>query len=101
MTPYRCTISGFSSPLILAAVRRSPYSCSICSRIGAIILHGGHHSAQKSTSTGFSPRSTCSSKFSVVSVIIFLLRGQHAAGACLRQLIGHFGPSPDQGADLP
>src|SRR5258708_480318 len=100
MTPYRLTISGCSSPLILATVRRSPYSASICSRIGAIILQGGHHSAQKSTSTGWSPWSTCSSKFSVVSVIISLLLGQDAARTGPRQLIGHFGPSPDQGADI-
>src|SRR3954465_269036 len=100
MTPYRATISGCSSPLILATVRRSPYSASISSRIGAIILHGGHHSAQKSTSTGLSPWSTCSSKFSLVSVIISSLRGQDAAGTGPRQLIGHFGPSPDQGVDI-
>src|SRR4051794_6068381 len=98
MTPYRVTISGWSSPLSLATVRRSPSSASICSRIGAIILQGGHHSAQKSTSTGLSPWSTCSSKFSVVSVIIFPL--QNTAGTGPGQLIGHFGPTLNQGADL-
>src|SRR5882762_11998718 len=45
-------VCGFSSMLILATLIRSPYSLAISSRIGAIILHGPHHSAQKSSSTG-------------------------------------------------
>src|SRR5689334_6568574 len=81
-------------------VRRSPYSASTSSRIGAIIRHGGHHSAQKSTRTGRSDRSTSASKFSVVSTIISSLRGQHAAGAETCQLFGHLGTLPDQGVDL-
>src|SRR5579862_7400882 len=36
-------------------------SAAISSRTGAIILHGPHHSAQKSTSTGTSAALTCSS----------------------------------------
>ena len=46
--------------LILAMRRRSLYSAAISSRIGAIILQGPHHSAQKSSSTGLSDfRTSC------------------------------------------
>src|SRR6185312_13386373 len=38
----------------LAILTRSWYSLAISSRIGAIILQGPHHSAQKSRSTGLS-----------------------------------------------
>src|SRR5512145_1601385 len=38
--------------LILATVNLPPRSRAISSSAGAIILHGPHHSAQKSTSTG-------------------------------------------------
>src|SRR5689334_13915148 len=47
-------VCGFSSMFSLAILMRSWYSVAISSRIGAIILHGPHHSAQKSSSTGFS-----------------------------------------------
>ena len=43
-------------------------SLAISSRIGAIILHGPHHSAQKSTMTGLSEPMTVSSKVVVVEV---------------------------------
>ena len=36
----------------LATVSLPPYSLAISSSTGANILHGPHHSAQKSTSTG-------------------------------------------------
>jgi len=39
-------VPWFSSMLSLATLRRPAYSCAICSRAGAIILHGPHHSAQ-------------------------------------------------------
>src|ERR1043166_810925 len=53
--------------------RRSPRSDSICSSTGAIAWHGPHHSAQKSTSTGWSLWSTSWSKFcSVTGVTGFL-----------------------------
>src|ERR1700691_665544 len=47
-------VCGFSSMLILATLTRSWYSPAISSRIGAIILQGPHHSAQKSSNTGLS-----------------------------------------------
>ena len=46
------------------------YSSASSSRSGAIILHGPHHSAQKSTSTGTGDCKTCCAKFSCVSVTI-------------------------------
>src|SRR6185437_9926795 len=52
--PYFGGVCGFSSMLSLAIFTRSWYSLAISSRIGAIILQGPHHSAQKSRSTGFS-----------------------------------------------
>src|SRR6478735_1232191 len=61
-------ISGFSSTLSLATVRCSACSPAISPRIGAIILHGPHHSAQKSTTTGLSEDATVSSKVALVRV---------------------------------
>ena len=52
MTLNRMRQVGLSSTLSLAIVTLSPCSPAISSRIGAIILHGPHHSAQKSTRTG-------------------------------------------------
>ena len=46
------------------------YSSANSSRIGPIILHGPHHSAQKSTSTGVEAFSTSAAKFSCVKVTI-------------------------------
>src|SRR5687767_10606083 len=49
----------------------SPYSVASSSSTGAIILHGPHHSAQKSTSTGTEDLTTSSPKFVCVRVTIF------------------------------
>src|SRR4029450_8747329 len=54
--------------LSFAMVSLSPCSAAISSRSGATILHGPHHSAQKSTSTGLSLPSTSAAK--LVSVTI-------------------------------
>src|SRR6185295_9702598 len=45
-------VFGFSSMLSLTTRSLSLYWVAMVSRIGAIILHGPHHSAQKSSSTG-------------------------------------------------
>ena len=67
-------VCGFSSMLILATLMRSWYSLAISSRIGAIILHGPHHSAQKSSSTGLSDfRTSCEKVASVVCTMCGLL----------------------------
>jgi hypothetical protein len=57
-TPNCEAISGFSSMLILATFTLPSISLEISSRLGAIILHGPHHSAQKSTTTGTLESST-------------------------------------------
>src|SRR3989337_1126552 len=54
--------SGFSSTLSLAKDTRPSSSPASCSRTGAIIRHGPHHSAQKSTTTGSAEPSTRFSK---------------------------------------
>src|SRR5579863_9289102 len=52
-TPYLVGTCGFSSILILAIVTLSPSSADNSSSAGAIMRQGPHHSAQKSTKTGF------------------------------------------------
>src|ERR1700743_1449619 len=52
-TPYFVGTCGFSSMLILAMVILPSSSADNSSSAGAIMRHGPHHSAQKSTSTGF------------------------------------------------
>src|SRR6478736_770165 len=70
ITLKRIARSGFSSTLSLATVRWSPYSLAISLRIGAICLHGPHHSAQKSTTTGVDDALTVSSNVELVTVTI-------------------------------
>src|SRR5580698_3822232 len=57
-TPYLVGTWGFSSILSLAMVTLSPSSAESSSSAGAIMRQGPHHSAQKSTSTGFLASST-------------------------------------------
>src|SRR3954462_11340186 len=65
---------GFSSMFSLATLILSLYSVAISSRMGAIILQGPHHSAQKSSSTGFSDfRTSWENVASVVCTICGLL----------------------------
>src|SRR5437762_6055058 len=52
-------LSTFTLPILTAPA----FSFAISSRIGAIILQGPHHSAQKSTSTGCALLVTSLSKF--------------------------------------
>src|SRR4051812_9075328 len=60
-------VCGLDSMSILATRSLSLYSVAISSRIGAIILQGPHHSAQKSRRTGLSDLST--SWLNVASVV--------------------------------
>src|SRR4051794_25976205 len=62
--------SGLSSTLTLAIVIFSPSSVESSVRIGAMALHGPHHSAQKSTMTGWSEPATVSSKVAVERLTI-------------------------------
>src|SRR5947208_2082521 len=52
-TPYLVGTWGFSSMFSLAMVTLSPSSADNSSSAGAIMRQGPHHSAQKSTRTGF------------------------------------------------
>src|SRR5689334_16943947 len=54
----------------LAIVSLSLCSAAISSSTGATILHGPHHSAQKSTSTGLSLPSTSAAKLASVTVLV-------------------------------
>src|SRR5438270_11393757 len=54
----------------LATVILSTFSAAISSSTGATILHGPHHSAQKSTRTGLSLASTSVSKVASVTVLV-------------------------------
>src|SRR5690606_15969481 len=55
---------------ILAMVTRPASSSLISSSAGAIILHGPHQSAQKSTSTGVSESSTSDWKLASVTALV-------------------------------
>src|SRR5262245_41522019 len=57
--------------LIFAIFSLPSYSFANSSRIGAIILQGPHHSAQKSTSTGTAECVTSAPKFPSVNMTIF------------------------------
>src|SRR5437764_114249 len=56
--------------LSLAIVSLSPCSAAISSSTGATILHGPHHSAQKSTRTGLSLPRTSLAKLESVTVTV-------------------------------
>src|SRR4051812_36190488 len=58
--------------LSLAMVTLSPSSPAISSSAGAIIRHGPHHSAQKSTRTGPSEPRTSEAKLWSVTVLVVM-----------------------------
>src|SRR5207237_3090604 len=60
----------FSSTFTFATLTAPAFSRAISSKSGAIILHGPHHSAQKSTITGLSLCITSRSKLDSSSVIV-------------------------------
>src|SRR5882757_3923973 len=62
MMPYFDAVAGFSSTLSLTILTLPSSEPAISSSAGAIILHGPHHSAQKSTTTGSADFSTSLSK---------------------------------------
>src|ERR1043165_265375 len=69
--PYFVARPWKSSMLSLAILTLPSYSAASSSRMGATILHGPHHSAQKSTNTGTGDFKTSSPKFPSVRVTIF------------------------------
>src|SRR5207249_815449 len=74
--PYSVASSCSSSMLTLPIFTRSAYSSASSLRIGAIILHGPHHSAQKSTRTGVDDCNTSWAKFALFKVTVL------GAGMC-------------------
>src|SRR5262249_28829452 len=62
MMPYLAAVFGFSSTLSLTILTLSPSCPAISSSAGAIMRHGPHHSAQKSTTTGSADFNTSDSK---------------------------------------
>ena len=66
LIPYFTGVCLTSSTFTLPTTTLSPNWSQILSKIGAIALHGPHHSAQKSTITSLSELITSSSKFSSV-----------------------------------
>src|SRR3954447_6492802 len=71
MTSNRRARSGFSSTLSLPMRSLPACSVAISLRIGSIILHGPHHSAQKATMTGSPGPPISSSNVAFVSVTVF------------------------------
>ena len=65
-TPKVWATAGFSSTLSLPTLARPEYAVASASIEGAIMRQGGHHSAQKSTSTG--PSASATSVFQLSSV---------------------------------
>src|ERR1700756_5490712 len=68
MIPYLAAVPGFSSTLSLTIFTLPLSELEISSSAGAIIRHGPHHSAQKSTTTGPVALST---SFSNVASVTF------------------------------
>src|SRR5712691_1192201 len=67
-TPKRPAVIGLASTSSFATLSFSPCSFATSSRTGATILHGPHHVAQKSTSTGMSDfRTSCSNVWSLTT----------------------------------
>ena len=74
-TPKRMAKPSFSSTSHLPMTACSLYSSANASISGPIFLHGPHHVAQKSTTTGL-PEANNSSKFESVianAIVLFLL----------------------------
>src|SRR5215470_14068366 len=62
ITPYFEAVFGLSSTFSFTILTLSPIAPEISSSAGAIMRHGPHHSAQKSTTTGPVALSTSASK---------------------------------------
>src|ERR1700732_4825946 len=69
--PYRSVVSGLSSMLTLATATRLANSSARSASIGAIILHGPHQAAQKSTSTRMPESSTSAANEASVTLFTF------------------------------
>ena len=68
MTLNRAAVAGFSSTFNFATRTRPAISRASSSITGAIMRHGPHQGAHKSSSTGTGARSTSSAKVASVTV---------------------------------
>src|SRR3954447_13359363 len=89
----------------LAIVSLSPCSAAISSSTGATILHGPHHSAQKSTSTGLSLPSTSLAKLVSVTVTVLPAIGRSPSRLAWKCSVGEpierrFYARPTEGSAL-
>src|SRR5215203_5059559 len=91
----------FSSTFILKKPAFSPYSSATASTEGAIIRHGPHHSAQKSTRIGFSlPKTSFSKLLSDISLakfaisISYVLRLKYSEALSNRKIASLKPPNP-------
>jgi hypothetical protein len=71
-TEKRDAVIWFASTSSFPTRTRPLNSAASCSTTGAIILHGPHQAAQKSTNTGSGERSTSAAKFASVITIGFV-----------------------------
>jgi hypothetical protein len=67
-TLKRVAVAGFSSTLSFATCTRPAISAAISSSTGAIIWHGPHHGAHRSSITGSGERSTSAANVASVTV---------------------------------
>src|ERR1700752_498255 len=72
MMPYLAAVPGLSSTLSLTIFTLPLSELEISSSAGAIIRHGPHHSAQKSTTTG--PLALSTSFSNVASVVLSTMK---------------------------
>jgi hypothetical protein len=86
MTENLVAVATLRSTSSLPIVNLSDCSTANSSRMGAIILHGPHHSAQKSTKIGLSDAPTTSSNVASVRVVICSLISTSKGGAFVRQV---------------
>ena len=70
-TPKRDAVRGLESTSSLPTSARPENSAAICSTTGAIILHGPHHAAHRSSRTGMDDASTTDEKLASVTMTGF------------------------------
>src|SRR3546814_1738911 len=93
-------ICGSASVSTLASSKAPLNSAASFSRIGPSALHGPHHSAQKSTSTGVC-RDFCSTSASKVAVVASKTCGRAGESGDIRGIRGVFRPRLCQLAGIP
>src|SRR6204780_1880058 len=86
MTENLVAVATLVSTSSLPMTNLSDCSVANSSRMGAMVLHGPHHSAQKSTRTGFSEAPIISSNVASVRVVICsLIAASKSSATCERR----------------